>query len=46
MQSIHEKIYRIWSERKQGSVGIRILYSTSDHDGCRIFTMLRREEWD
>ncbi|HUS07622.1 MAG TPA: hypothetical protein VMZ52_15050 [Bryobacteraceae bacterium] len=46
MQSVYEKIYRVWSERKEDRIAVRIQYSSLDRDGCRIFTMLRREEWD
>jgi hypothetical protein len=46
MPTIHETIYRIWSHGKQDRLGMRILYSTSDRDGCRVFTMLRRQEWE
>ncbi len=40
-----EKIYRVWSERKEDQIAVRLQYTVSEIDECRIYSVLSREEW-
>jgi hypothetical protein len=40
-----EKIYRVWSSRRDEQIAVRIQYSVSETDGCRVFTVGHRDEW-
>jgi hypothetical protein len=40
-----EKIYRIWSERKQDDIAVRIRFTIEDQGPCRLIRLGVREEW-
>ena len=40
-----DKIYRVWSERKEDQIAVRVQYTIAEQDDCRIFSILNREEW-
>jgi hypothetical protein len=39
-----EKIYRVWSSRRDDQIAVRVQYSVSEADGCRVFTVGSRDE--
>jgi hypothetical protein len=41
-----EKIYRVWSSRKDDDIAVRVQYTITETNGCRIYTITGREEWD
>jgi hypothetical protein len=43
---VQEKIIRVWSSRKKDDYPVRLKYTIAERNGCRIYTIKRREEWD
>ena len=41
----NEKIFWVWSGRREREIAIRVQFSAADHNGCRVFSLGRREEW-
>lgn len=39
-----EKLCRIWSERRERDIAVRIYYEVQEAGGCRIYNLLRVEE--
>ncbi|MBC8164586.1 MAG: hypothetical protein H7Y20_01800 [Bryobacteraceae bacterium] len=44
-KNIIEKIFRVWSERQEDEIAVRIQFSIADAGGCRVFEIATREEW-
>jgi hypothetical protein len=42
----HEKLFRIWSERRDDTLAVRLEYTVAEQDGCKVFTITNREDWD
>jgi hypothetical protein len=40
-----EKIYRVWSSRQDDKIAIRVRYVITEKNGCRLYTIVQREEW-
>lgn len=40
-----EKIFWIWSDRKEREVSVRVQYTIIEQHGCRIYAIGGREEW-
>lgn len=43
---VFEKLYRVWSEKKEHKIAVRVQYSVAEDNGCKIYELLGREEWD
>ncbi|MGH9631258.1 MAG: hypothetical protein ACRD7E_23380 [Bryobacteraceae bacterium] len=43
---VFEKLYRVWSGKKEQKIAIRIQYSVAEENGCTIYELGNREEWD
>jgi hypothetical protein len=39
-----EKLLRVWSERKKAEIAIRVQYLIAEEGGCKLYTLLSREE--
>jgi hypothetical protein len=40
-----EKIFWIWSDRREREISVRIRYSVCEDDGCKLISLNGREEW-
>jgi hypothetical protein len=43
---VQEKIIRVWSSRKEDDFAVRLRYTIAARNGCRVYTITGREEWD
>jgi hypothetical protein len=41
----NEKIFWVWSDRREREISIRVAFSVREDDGCRLFSLSGREEW-
>ena len=40
-----ERIYRVWSERREDEIAVRIQYSVVEQGPTTVFVLGSREEW-
>jgi hypothetical protein len=40
-----EKISRIWSDRRESRIAVRIRYDVYEERGCKIYTLYPPQEW-
>jgi len=40
-----ERIYRVWSERREDEIAVRIQFSVDEQGPTTVFTLGSREEW-
>lgn len=43
---VQERIIRVWSSRKKDDFAVRLRYTIAESNGCRVYTITGREEWD
>jgi hypothetical protein len=43
---LQEKIIRVWSSRKNDDFAVRLQYTIAESNGCQVYTITGREEWD
>jgi hypothetical protein len=41
----NERIFRVWSDRRERELSVRVQFSVADHNGCRVYNITGRQEW-
>jgi hypothetical protein len=40
-----EKIIWVWSDRREREISVRIRFSIAEVNGCRLYSIMSRDEW-
>ena len=41
----NEKIFWVWSDRREREISVRIRFSIREDNGCQLISLMGREEW-
>jgi hypothetical protein len=45
MKNAQERIYRIWSDKKEDTLSVRIRFTVEEAGSCRMIRLESRDEW-